>query len=55
MGVGGISHDDELDHPPGRLQKLDPLVMANLFQGVAVDVSDLIIDSELTISEIGMF
>lgn len=45
MGVGGVSHDDELDHPPGGLQELDPLVMANLLQGVAVDVSDLIVDS----------
>lgn len=45
MGVGGVSHDDELDHPPGGLQELDPLVMANLLQGMPINVSDLIIDS----------
>ena len=45
MGVSGVSHDDELDHPPGGLQEFDPLVMAHLLQGVAVDVSDLIINS----------
>ena len=43
--MGGVSHDDELDHPPRRLQEFDPLVMAHLLQGAAIDVSDLVINS----------
>ena len=55
MGVGGVSHDDKLDHPPGGLQELDPFIMAHLLQGMAVDVSDLVVDSQLAIPKIRKF
>ena len=50
MSVVRISHYHKLHHSASRLEKLDSFIVREVLQRAAIDVCDLIVHSQLSIS-----